>query len=159
MSLPSDVDELPEDLIYDDRARTLFVDAIRAIRARLFGIPRSDDAVSLVATASRDEVVTALAQHGYTPNWLLSYHYEGEDANLVRFYYDPDSEFPFRQVHVRLFIDELPEGEIGIAAHEEASALTHREAHLAEETFDRERGVEMVREELALFDVTVNDAS
>jgi len=158
MTLPTDIDH-PRDLIYDDRARDLLVDAIRAARARLFGHSRPDDAVQLVADATRDELVTALAQLGYTPNWLLSYHYHGEDANLVRFYYDGDSEFPFRQIHVRLFIDEFPDGRIGIAVHEEASALTHRDAHLEERTFDRERGVELLTEELAVFDIDVNDAS
>ena len=79
-----------------------------------------------------DDLETArerFAEAGFMPEWPLSYHYHGEDANLARYYYDATREFPHRQFHVRLFVED---GTAHVYAHEEPSALHHPQAHLAE---------------------------
>jgi hypothetical protein len=136
-----DPEELLDDVLQDDQTLRLVEDAIRRGRARCFGVSRAEDAPTLDPNASTNHVVEELAWAGFTPNWLLSYHYEGEIANLVRFHYDPNahSELPFRQLHVRLFADGT------IDAHEEASALMHKGAHLDEDSFDRELGTREVK--------------
>lgn len=134
-------DELLDDVLQDDQTLRLVEDAVRRARARYFGVSRAEDAPTLEPAASTNRVVEELAWAGFTPNWLLSYHYEGEIANLVRFHYDPNGhpDLPFRQLHVRLFADGT------IDVHEEASALMHKSAHIQEETFDRELGTREVK--------------
>ncbi|PGF16171.1 hypothetical protein CP556_08630 [Natrinema sp. CBA1119] len=139
-----DPDELLEEALQDDRVLRLVEDAVRIGRAHAsdwIGTVDGDDVATLDPQASTNEVVVALAREGFTPNWLLSYEYGGEVANLVRFHYDPDlfPERPFRQLHVRLFADGT------LDAHEEASALMHKGPHIREETFNREVGTAAVR--------------
>lgn len=73
------------------------------------GTVDGDDVATLDPQASTNEIVVTLAREGFTPNWLLSYEYGGEVANLVRFHYDPDlfPERPFRQLHSLLQIPPL----------------------------------------------------
>jgi hypothetical protein len=136
-----DPEELLDDVLQDDQTLRLVEDAIRRGRARYFRVSRTEDAPTLDPNASTNRVVEELAWAGFTPNWLLSYHYEGEEANLVRFHYDPHahSELPFRQLHVRLFADGT------IDAHEEPSALMHKGPHLREASFDRDLGTREVK--------------
>ena len=77
-----------------------------------------------------DAVVDLLAENGYIPEWPLSYHYRGENANLVRYYYDESREFPHRQVHVRLFDREDGEPGTDLYAHEEPYGLNHPREHI-----------------------------
>lgn len=128
-----------QDLAHNDDVRRLVFDAFRIARKQYFS--RAGGDVQLIAKTEPAFVIETFAEHGFTPNWLLSYHYEGEDANLVRFWYDPEQypEYPFRQDHVRLFVDEVGDG-VGIKAHSEASALVHRDAHLANRTLDPDLG-------------------
>lgn len=76
-----------------------------------------------------DTARTRFAECGFVPEWPLSYHYHGEDANLCRYYYDATREFPHRQFHVRLFVEN---GTAHVYAHEEPSALHHPRAHLSD---------------------------
>lgn len=139
-----DPDELLEEALQDDRVLRLVEDAVRIGRAHAsdwIGTVDGDDVATLDPKAPTNEVVVALAREGFTPNWLLSYEYGGEVANLVRFHYDPGlyPERPFRQLHVRLFTDGT------LDAHEEPSALMHKGPHIREETFDREAGTAAVQ--------------
>lgn len=152
------IDDVAIDLVHDDWTRELIWDSLVIARRRAFGVDRPDDAVQLLAHADLDDVVIALAKAGFTPRWKLSYHYEGEDVNLVRFWYDPALEYPFRQDHVRLFETEYPEGVVGVAPHTEASALMHRSAHLDEVTFDLNLGRARTREVLESESIPVTDA-
>ena len=130
----------PSSLLYDDSVRRLLVDAIKVARTKFFATEGNPP--QLLAKTSADLVIETFAEHGFTPNWLLSYHYVGEDANLVKFWYDPEQypEDPYRQTHVRLFIDEHPEGEVGLSCHSEPNALVHRDAHLEEIGLDHDLG-------------------
>jgi hypothetical protein len=132
-------------LLSNDGLRRLLVDGIRLVRARLFRHSR-DAEPALVAEATEEGLIDVLAEAGYVHPWLLSYHYEGEDVNLVQFWYAPERfpELPYRQDHVRLFVDEYPDGEVGLEPHTEASAVTHREAHLEEVTFAEGPAIERV---------------
>lgn len=139
-----DPDVLLEEAIKDDTVLRLVQDAVEIGRSRVSewrGTVDGDDVATLDPQAPTNEVVVALAREGFSPNWLLSYEYGSEVANLVRFHYDPDlyPERPFRQLHVRLFDDGTLE------AHEEPSALMHKGPHIREETFDREAGTAAVR--------------
>jgi len=133
------------DLIRNDRIRRLLFDAVRLFRAKYFGRSR-EVAPELIAETDEETLVTALVEAGYVYPWLLSYHYEGEDRNLVRFFHDPEGhpELPHRQDHVRLFVDEHPRGEIGVAAHTEASSITHRDAHIDGRSYERGPAVDRV---------------
>jgi len=73
------------------------------------------------------EFIDYCAQRGYEPEWPLSYRYDGEDANLRRYYFNPEKEYPHRQVHVRGFERG---GQLTIYAHEEPSALHHPIKHI-----------------------------
>lgn len=75
-----------------------------------------------------DEITDELAIHSYEPGWPLSYHYHGEDVNLRRYYYDPDAEYPHRQMHVRLW--ERKNGSVFQYTHDEPSAIHHPKAHI-----------------------------
>ncbi|MCU4743479.1 hypothetical protein [Natronoglomus mannanivorans] len=153
MTTPQPISDLPQDLIRDDTAREFLWAAFMASRARWFSRDRPDESIRMVAECCEEDLVEFLAREGFTPNWMLSYHYQGEDANLVRFWYEPDSEYPFRQDHVRLFIDEFPRGEVGVSAHTEASALVHRGPHIHEKTFDWVEGITRTRDALENHDV------
>lgn len=127
------------------RIRRLVVDAVRMLRERLFSKPGPDP--QFVVQASEAAVVEALGRANYVHPWLLSYHYEGEDRNLVWFFSDFETypELPYRQDHVRLYVDEYPEGEVGLACHTEPSSVSHREAHLDGETTSRGPAARRVR--------------
>lgn len=151
--------ELLEEAIHDDRVLRLIEDAVRIKRSHVsewLGVEADQDVATLEPDAPINDVVEALAHAGFTPNWLLSYEYAGEEANLVRFHYDPDGhpEYPFRQTHVRIFADGTLE------AHEEASALMHKGPHIREASFDRATGtatVERILEDAGI-DVEVLEA-
>lgn len=134
----ADPDELVDELIADDTTLRLLEDVVRRARSRFATVEGAEP--TLDPTPSTNRIVEELSWAGFTPNWLLSYHYEGEVANLVRFHYDPAGhpELPWRQLHVRLLRDGR------LTAHEEASALMHKRAHLAEETFNLEYGTREV---------------
>ena len=139
-----DPEELLEEALHDDTVLRLVEDAAKIGRSRAsdwLGAVDGEDVATLDPQAPVDEVVEVLAYEGFTPNWILSYEYGGEVANLVRFHYDPElyPERPFRQLHVRLFADGTLE------AHEEPSALMHKGPHIREETFDREAGTAAVQ--------------
>lgn len=139
-------------LVYDDQTRRLIYDGLRIGRRQLFTQSvRLEDVVQIEVEGSRDEVIHAFATAGYTPNWLLSYNYQGEDGNMVHFHYDPETYpgLPFRQDHVRLFVDDYPEGTIGLACHSEPNALVHRAAHLDERTYSAAAGAKRARAILA----------
>lgn len=139
-----DPDELLQEAIRDDRVLRLAEDGFRIARSRLsarLGVSADADVATLDPQASPNRVIEELAWAGFTPNWLLSYEYGDEVANLVRFQYAPDRfpEHPFRQLHVRLFDDGTLE------AHTEPSALMHKGAHIREQGFDRATGTREVR--------------
>lgn len=98
-----------------------------AFRAEYFSHER-DPPTELIRGTSVSSVERVFAECGYIPRWPLSYHYRGEQANMIRYYYDGEHEFPHRQIHIRLY-DE-PDG-VGVYAHEEPSALHHPEKHIA----------------------------
>jgi len=77
------------------------------------------------------------AARGYEPEWPLSYRYDGEDANLRRYFYNPEGKYPHRQVHVRAFERG---GQVTIYAQEEPSALHHPIAHLRSNDMDTVTG-------------------
>lgn len=139
-----DPDELLEEAIRDDRVLRLLEDVVRMARSEVsdqLGTVDGEDVATLDPQASPNRVIKELAWAGFTPNWLLSYEYGGESANLVRFHYAPDRypEIPFRQLHVRVFDDGTLE------AHTEPSALMHKGAHVREQGFDRATGTREVR--------------
>ena len=127
------------DVVRDDRIRRLIYDAICMARERFASTDGRDP--QLVVKATQEELVAVLQDHDFFPGWILSYHYEGEDDTLVRFYADPynHSEYPYRQDHLRLFVDEYEDG-IGVSAHSEANAVVHRDAHLDEVGLDHYLG-------------------
>ncbi len=84
------------------------------------------DTIKLEGTL--EEVKNEFAKNSYEPEWPLSYHYHGEDANLRRYYYDPSAEHPHRQMHTRLFVDE--NGVVSEYSHDEPSAVHHPIAHI-----------------------------
>jgi len=70
-----------------------------------------------------------LGQQSFMLEWPFSYNYKGEDINASRYYYDPASEYPHRQLHIRCKLDG--DGVVAaLHAHDEASALHHPRAHL-----------------------------
>jgi hypothetical protein len=139
----------------DDTIRRLLPDAIRVIRRRLFTVSRGTDP-ALIADADADALTHVLAEAGYIHPWLLSYHYEGEDVNLVRFWYDSDDhpDHPHRQDHVRLFTDKYPDGVTGIEPHTEASSVTHPDAHLDEVGFSRDPAIDRIKSHLDHANIT-----
>ena len=136
-----DPEDLVDEAIRDDRVLRLVEDAIRRFRGQFFESGADADTAMLDPQTSTNRVIEELAWAGFTPNWLLSYEYGDEVANLVRFHYDPTRhpDLPFRQLHVRLFEDGTLE------AHDEASALMHKGPHIREESFDRGRGTQEVK--------------
>ena len=84
--------------------------------------PVSDDITS---------VTERIGRQSYELEWYPSYPYKGEVLNARRYLYDPDREYPHRQLHIRGF--ERDDGRIALYAHEEPSALHHPKAHLREE--------------------------
>lgn len=136
-----DPDELLHDAIRDDRVLRLLEVGVRRFRSKYFESSADADTATLDPQTSTNQVIEELAWAGFTPNWLLSYEYGTEVANLVRFHYDPTRhpDLPFRQLHVRLFEDGTLE------AHDEASALMHKGPHIREESFDRSRGTQEVK--------------
>lgn len=82
---------------------------------------------------TEEEAERYLGGQSYTLDWPFSFAYRGEDVNAARYYYDPEREYPHRQLHIRL---RIRGGVVqGIDAHEEASALHHPLAHIRERTF------------------------
>jgi len=120
-------------LLKSARVRRTVLDFGKLLRELLFVKDRH--APQLIAEVSEERLVEALGRAGYIHPWLLSYNYRGEDRNLVRFFYDEETypELPYRQDHIRLYSDEYPPEEVGIAGHTEASSINHREAHLTKE--------------------------
>jgi len=114
--------------------RTLPWRALRRIgyqlRKRYFTTPKPTDDRMGVIQGDLDEVRNALGAQSYEPGWPLSYHYKGEDLNARRYYYDPDREYPHRQLHIRGWTagDET----VDVDAHDEPSPLQHPRAHLRE---------------------------
>ena len=141
------------DVVRDDRIRRLIYDAICMARKRFASTDGRDP--QLIVEASREELVAVLQDHDFFPDWILSYHYEGEDETLVRFFSDEaiHPDLPYRQDHVRLFVDEHPEGEIGISVHTEANAVVHRDAHLDNVGLDFDLGAARLTEILSTEDV------
>lgn len=113
--------------------------------------------ICAISEIEKEEAEVLLARHGFSPNWVLSYEYEGEDASLVRFWYDPERypEYPYRQTHVRIFSDEFPDGYIGMDAHTEPNALVHRRAHVKMNQVDRTEGFTVVSDLFEAHDVEV----
>ena len=142
------------EIVHDDRIRRLVYDAICMARKHFASTDGHEP--QLVVEASQEELITALQDYGFFPGWILPYHYEGEDETLVRFFADPyyHPELPYRQDHARLFVDEYPEGEIGISAHAEANAVVHRDAHLDNVGLDYEFGAVRLAEVLKTEGVT-----
>lgn len=142
-------DELAKDVLTNDAALRLFEEFLRRIRSEFFASKASSDSATIDPQVPIGEVVEALARAHFTPNWLLSYRYRGEVANLVRFEYKPEQnpQYPFRQLHVRLFEDGTLE------AHDEPSALMHKSAHVKELTFSRKRGTTRVARVLEKYGV------
>jgi len=120
-------------LLKSPRVRRTFIDGVRLARELAFTKDKHDP--QLVVEAPEADLVEALGRAGYVHPWLLSYNYRGEDRNLARFFYDDERypEFPYRQDHIRLYVDEHPPGSVGIAGHTEASSVNHRQAHLERE--------------------------
>jgi len=101
--------------------------AFYAARRELFTNGRPSHLVAL--DVPLETARTRFAENGYVPEWPLSYHYHGEDANLCRYYHDATRDYPHRQLHVRLFVED---GTTQVYAHEEPSALLHPKAHLSD---------------------------
>ena len=102
---------------------------VYTFRRRLFTVdapPRTTLVFDDIAT-----VTERLGRQSYESAWPLSYHYKGEDLNTRRYLFNPDREYPHRQLHIRGF--ERADGRTALYAHEEPSALHHPKAHLREE--------------------------
>lgn len=88
--------------------------------------PAADELVAV-----DDDLATVrerLGRQSYELEWPLSFHYMGESLNARRYYYDPEREFPHRQLHIRGF--DTDDGVL-LYAHEEASAVQHPKRHLS----------------------------
>ena len=141
------------DVVRDDGIRRLIYDAICMARERFASTAGREP--QLVVEASREELIAVLQGHDFFPGWILSYHYEGEDETLVRFFSDEaiHPDLPYRQDHVRLFVDEFENG-IGVSVHTEANAVVHRDAHLDNVGLDFDLGAARLTEILSTEDVT-----
>lgn len=113
--------------------RTLPWRAFRALvyrlRRHLFTTPAPAAETLVTVGDSLETVAARLGQQSYELQWPLSYHYRGEDLNARRYYYDPDREYPHRQLHIRGW--ERDDGAVDLYAHEEASAVHHPRRHLS----------------------------
>lgn len=77
----------------------------------------------------------------FDAGWLLSYHYYGEDANMRRPIYSEIHDYPWRQVHLRVFGGD---GGLEIDAHCEPAPLMHPWRHKQGAEKSVEEGVDTV---------------
>ena len=117
-------------LLESKRFRQTIVDSVRLIRGLAFTKERHQP--QILVEAKEACLVKTLGRAGYVHPWVLSYNYRGEDRNLARFFYDYENypRFPYRQDHIRLYVDEYPPKVVGLAGHTEPSSVNHRQGHL-----------------------------
>lgn len=90
-----------------------------------FRYPKPD--TTRTVAMSSETIAERLGRQSYELEWPLSLHYNGEDINARRYLYDPEREYPHRQLHVRAWDRG---GMTELYAHEEPSAIHHPRVHL-----------------------------
>jgi hypothetical protein len=98
-----------------------------AARRHLGSYPKPSAEALATINANLATVEQRLGTQSYEPGWPFSYHYEGEDLNARRYYYDGEREYPHRQLHIRGW--EM-DGAVAIDAHEEPSTIQHTRVHI-----------------------------
>jgi len=96
------------------------------LRERFYTIDGKDPQIR-VHDVTVDELREAFGRRFWTNGWELSYHYEGEDANMRRPIYLPKRECPWQQDHLRAF--EIEDG-VELHVHREPEPTEHPAAHL-----------------------------
>lgn len=117
-------------------------DAHRTFRRELFTKSRPQGPY-VVLDANLKDVRSAFGSRSYAPNWEFSYRKKGEDLNLARVVHVPERSLPWWQYHVRGW--DMG-SHVEITAHFEPEPTEHPSAHLKGRGFDREKGVQEVRE-------------
>lgn len=102
-------------------------DIYRALRRDLFSKPRPEG--TYLTVRKPVPIRQVLGEASFAPNWELSYNYKGEDLNLARVVYDPDTAYDptWWQTHVRGW---QTEGKWWLRAHYEPEPVEHPKKHL-----------------------------
>lgn len=100
------------------------------LRKHFFTVRRPKKPTFTLDGSGLEAVRTRLGEDSYEPGWPLSYYYYGEDLNARRYYFQPDAEYPHRQIHIRGF--ELDDDSVELLAHDEPAPKHHPRAHLNE---------------------------
>lgn len=94
---------------------------------RLFFGREPSDVPMLYVKADIDRLRRFFGRRCFASNWLLSYHYYGEDLNMRRPEYVDEARFSWRQIHIRGF--DRGTG-VALQAHSEPEPIAHVRAHL-----------------------------
>ena len=99
------------------------------LRRRFFTVPRPRIRAFQTGDTLED-IRERLGTESFEPAWPFSYKYHGEDLNARRYFYDPQADYPHRQLHIRGF--QLADGTVELIAHEEPAPKHHPLPHLEE---------------------------
>lgn len=122
----------------------LFRSGVRLLRRTFFTVDPSDQP-ALRYAGSLDDLRRILGAAHFTNAWELSYHYSGEDLNMRRPEYDDSDARPWKQTHVRGFVE--PDG-VRLLAHYEYEPTQYPDAHLHNERLSVDRGLDIVADVL-----------
>lgn len=125
------------------RVRDLPWKAIRRVgfRARkIFARTGRPEEEHLVVDAPIDVLKDELRKEHFRESWFLSYHYNGEDANLSRAEYKHGT-WNDLQLHIRLF--EREDERTDLHAHVELCPIQHPRKHLNGKMQSVSKGVQM----------------
>lgn len=110
-----------------DGLRTLY----RKVR-RVVATSSEHGGRALVVPAGVPTVEAALGRRYFAPNWEFSYHERGEDLNLARIEYAPqtvaDHEYTWWQTHVRGW--SQPDGSVRLRPHYELEPTENDQDHI-----------------------------
>lgn len=95
-------------------------------RRAVFGT-KKPDVSRLKVHMDVEHVENVLRRNNMRSGWLISYHYHGEDANLVKPIYFPEDSRE-HQLHIRLF--DNGDGTCELIAHTELCPINHPGGHI-----------------------------